>query len=333
MALEDSLVSVVIPVYNGERVIGRTLASVLAQTYHPIEVVVVDDGSSDRTGVIVEAVCVNNSRVRYFRIEKSGVAAARNFGINQTHGKLIAPLDADDLWCPEKIARQVRVMETAPAEVGLVYCWALEIDKDDFVIPSLDRLQQKGTAKGSVTGELAKGNFIETSSVPLIKRSCIEAVGGYDSTLQPQGAEDWKLYLALSEICEFAVIPEYLVGYRQVSGSLSRNIIAMDQSIELVARWIFDRHPEFQETVKRQTVYLASVFLAQRALDNDKFALALWFSVRGYWAYPRGLLRRPLRTFCARFLARMVGIRRGALRSRGWVRRVSFQDFQSQNSI
>ena len=91
----------------------------------------------DRTGKIVEAAAANDSRIRYFRTVKSGVAATRNFGISKARGKLIAPLDADDLWHPEKIARQVEAMQaSSPADIGLVYCWAIEIDENDLIIPS-----------------------------------------------------------------------------------------------------------------------------------------------------------------------------------------------------
>ena len=112
MAFEGSLVSVVIPVRNGERFINETLASALAQTYEPLEVVVVDDGSTDRTAVVVEAAALRDNRIRLFRTQRFGVASARNFGISQARGGLIAPLDADDLWHPEKIARQVYVIQT-----------------------------------------------------------------------------------------------------------------------------------------------------------------------------------------------------------------------------
>ena len=134
MTVEETLVSVIIPVRNGERLVKRTLVSALAQTYDPIEVVVVDDGSTDRTATLVEAVAARDSRVRLFRTHKAGVAAARNLAISQARGKLIAPLDADDLWHPEKIARQVGLMQSSSPKVGLVYCWSIKIDEDDFLI-------------------------------------------------------------------------------------------------------------------------------------------------------------------------------------------------------
>jgi glycosyltransferase involved in cell wall biosynthesis len=120
MTVKDPLVSVIIPVHNGERFIRRTLVSALAQTYDPIEVVVVDDGSTDQTATIVETAAVHDNRIRLFRTQKSGVSAARNLGISQARGKLIAPLDADDLWHPEKIARQVGLMQSSSPKVGLV---------------------------------------------------------------------------------------------------------------------------------------------------------------------------------------------------------------------
>ena len=92
MLADSGLVSVVIPVYNGARFIGRTLASVQAQTYAPLEIVVIDDGSSDDTAILVEAEAVRDSRIRLFRGENLGVAAARNRGISEARAQLIAPL-------------------------------------------------------------------------------------------------------------------------------------------------------------------------------------------------------------------------------------------------
>ena len=329
MTTADALVSVVVPIFNGERFIGRTLESALAQTYDAIEVIAVDDGSTDRTPIIVKTIAAKDPRVRYFRTDNSGVAAARNFGIAQARGNLIALLDHDDLWHRDKIARQVELMQASPAKVGLVYCWALEIDDNDLVIPSVESLQKKRAPHGAVMVDLAKGCFIESSSAALIKRSLIEDVGGYDPALQPQGAEDWKLYFSLSEICEFAVIPRYLVGYRQTTGSLSRNINRMGQSIDLVISWIYARRPELPPALRWEAIYLASVFMAQRALDNNQFLLALQYSARGYRIKPAGLFEQPFKAFATRFLARMSGMTRSSLRRRGWVRRVSFDEFQN----
>lgn len=140
---DDALISVVIPVHNGERFICRTLESALSQTYKALEIIVVDDGSTDHSASLVESVSARDNRIRLFRTHNSGVAAARNFGISQARGSFIAPLDADDLWSPYKITRQFKVMRDSSLEVGLVYCWSVEIDEDDFIIPTIRRLKMK----------------------------------------------------------------------------------------------------------------------------------------------------------------------------------------------
>jgi glycosyltransferase involved in cell wall biosynthesis len=300
----------------------------LAQTYRPIEFIVVDDGSTDRSSAIIAAAASRDNRIRTFRSQRAGPAAARNLAISQARGELIAPLDHDDLWHPEKVARQVKVIQASPPKVGLVYCWSIHIDESDYIIPSLSTLGKGCTAQACVTVELAKGNFIETSSSSLIKRSCIDAVGGYDSSLQPRGADDWKLYLALSEICEFAVLPEYLVGYRQWTGSMSRGAVTgMAQSTELVERWLCQKWPDLPDEVRRQRVYGTNAYLAGMALDNDQLAVAWRHRTRAYQARPELLFKRSSLKFGARFLARMVGFK-PAMHRRGWSP-VRFQEFES----
>src|SRR5579862_4587648 len=126
-AVEGDLVSVVVPVWNSERFLKKTVESVLAQTYRRLELIVVDDGSTDRSPDIVKSIAAHDDRVRLFRTENRGAAAARNLGISQSRGPFVALLDNDDLWHPEKIARQVEVLRRSPPEVGLVYCWQVEI--------------------------------------------------------------------------------------------------------------------------------------------------------------------------------------------------------------
>jgi glycosyltransferase involved in cell wall biosynthesis len=328
MMAEDPFVSVIIPVHNGARLVGRTLVTARSQTYGSLEIIVVDDGSTDKTGDIVNAAAAHDNRISYFRTENRGVAAARNFGISQAQGSLIAPLDHDDLWHPEKIARQVDVMKVSSTKVGLVYCWYIEIDEEDMIIPSIKKLQAKSAARGRVTEELARGCFIETGSSPLIKRSYIDAVGGYDATLRPQGADDWKLYFALSEICEFEVVPEYLVGYRQARGSISRNLKPMSESMENVASWIFERRPDLAKKCQRQTIRGIRAFMAQRALDNHQFGAAFSFFATAHLAEPSALLDFKTVMFAARFAARLSGLGRSSLRKRRTAPRVSFSDFK-----
>ena len=118
------LVSVVVPAYNAEATIDQTLQSVRSQSYPHLEVIVVDDGSTDGTRGIVLSHAAQDRRIRLVWEPNSGVAAARNHGIRVARGDLIAPVDADDLWSPEKVARQVDVFDREGHGVTLVYTLA-----------------------------------------------------------------------------------------------------------------------------------------------------------------------------------------------------------------
>ena len=128
----------------------------------------------------------------FFSNPNRGLSLTRNFGIDRARGDLIAPLDADDLWHPDKIARQVEVLQSSPPEVGLVYCWVVEIDEGDFIIPPV----RKGPiAAGNVMAAVvASAGMITSGSNPLVRRSYLAAVGGYDPNFQ--FCEDWKLQLS-----------------------------------------------------------------------------------------------------------------------------------------
>ncbi len=304
---EDPLVSAIIPAYNAERWIDRTLASAVAQTYPDIEILVVDDGSTDRTASIVEAAASRDGRIRLLRKPHSGLPATRNFGIAQAKGALIAPLDADDLWHPEKLARQVARMQASSPQVGLVYCWAAEIDENDFIIPPL---HDGSVAEGRVLTELvAKAGLIDSASNPMMRRSWLDAAGGYDEN-QTLGAEDWKLYLTLASICDFAVVPAHLVGYRRSAGSMSRKIVRMDQAMTMVGDWIMQTMPDVPKEVTRQMKFNRNGYLAHLALTTNDFANALRYQLRSYAVQPAALLAPSSAVFCMRLLARLVGIRR-----------------------
>src|ERR1044072_2388442 len=131
----DDLISVIIPVRNGERFILRTLQSVLDQSYQSIEVIVVDDGSTDSTLEIVEKAAAHDARIRPCRGPQSGVAAARNSGIAQARGEFIARVDADDLWHKDKLLIQWKAIRKAGARTVVAYCWSLNIDEADSIIP------------------------------------------------------------------------------------------------------------------------------------------------------------------------------------------------------
>ncbi len=245
------LISVIIPAYNAAATIEKTLRSVMAQTYSNIEIIVVDDGSTDTTTDILRSLEEADNRVRLVAQRNGGVAAARNAGAACARGDFIAPIDADDLWHPTKLQKQLDVMMKGSPELGLVYCWSSWIDETDRVF---ERFGALSYAAGRVFPLLVLEDFICNASVPLIRRSAFEDIGGYDTELKRQGGqgcEDWQLYLRLAEKYEFAVVPEFLVGYRITQKSMSTNVWQMKRSYDLVRRDICKRHPYLPRRIIR----------------------------------------------------------------------------------
>jgi glycosyltransferase involved in cell wall biosynthesis len=226
---DDELVSVIIPAYNAQATLDDTLNSVRSQTHRNLEIVVVDDGSTDDTAIVAQRHSAVDARVRIIRQDNAGVAAARNTGIAATSGRYVAPIDADDLWAPSKIERQLVAAAKDQGKVGLVYSWFAVIDQNNSVL----RHEDGADAEGVVLRQLLLGNFVGNGSSALILRSAIEFAGFYDVGLRAsgcQGAEDYKMYLEIAEQYEFAIVPDYLTGYREHSGNMSSDAARMVRS-------------------------------------------------------------------------------------------------------
>ena len=272
------LVSVIIPAYNAEKFIERTLHSVLSQTYQNLEVIVVDDGSQDRTAEIVRSIAEQDRRVILLQQANSGVAAARNLGIQKSKGEFIAPIDADDIWYPQNIEKQVECILEAEPSVGLVYAWSVDIDEEDLVTGEFRASQ----IEGEVYTTLLLHDFIANASSVLIRRSCFEKVGGYDSNLKAQngqGGEDLDLYLRIAEYYEFRVIPEFLVGYRKLPDSMSCDYRQMAKSRELIWQSIRQKYPNMPACISRLSNSSFYMNLARQSsrCGRDKSTL--------YWLY------------------------------------------------
>jgi glycosyltransferase involved in cell wall biosynthesis len=159
---ETALVSVVIPAYNGAATINETLRSVRSQTHTNLEIIVVDDGSTDATGVIAARHSALDPRLRIVRQANAGVAAARNHGWRTAASGLIAFVDADDLWSPDKIERQLTALRAMP-EAGLVYSGYVIIDAASCIT-----LQWEHTPhQGDVLRQLLIENFVGNGSAAL----------------------------------------------------------------------------------------------------------------------------------------------------------------------
>lgn len=241
--MSRDLVSVVIPAYDAVSTLRATLSSVLAQTHRALEVLVVDDGSRDATAAVAAAAAERDPRVRVLRQANAGVAVARNAGLAQARGEWVATVDADDLWHPEKIARQLAAAARAPRRPGFVYAWSRRIDGDDRVLLDLGR----PTHRGDVMAQLVATNFLRNASVALMRRDAALRAGGFDPGLQAagaHGAEDLKLYLAIAEVETVELAPAFLVGYRHTATSMSQAPDRMRRSVEMVLGEVERRRPD-----------------------------------------------------------------------------------------
>jgi glycosyltransferase involved in cell wall biosynthesis len=289
------LVSVIIPAFNAARTVERTASSALNQTYSKIEVLVVDDGSTDETAEIVRRMAALDGRLTLLQKSNGGLVSARNYAIEHARGEFIAPLDADDLWHRDKLKKQVAAMQD---DIGLVYCWSRAIDEQDRVLFDLPPC----SLRGDVYAALVIKNFLH-SGAPLIRKSCVDAVGGYDASLSARGApycEDIKFNLDIAEHCDFEVVPEFLSAYRQHPGSMSRNRKTMLRSRKVVLDDARARHPELPGTLFRWAH-------AYQNLEYGLFHIAEGGVFRGSWLLVKALIADPaamLRFGALRIVAR-----------------------------
>jgi len=218
------LISVIIPTHNRAQLLPRAVSSVLGQTHGNLELIIVDDGSTDNTSEIVKR--FKDPRILYLCHKVSrGAPAARNTGIQRAKGEYIAFLDDDDEWLPHKLERQLDALFQLHRKAGVAYC------KYKKLYPN---------AKARIGGErfgqrrLLHHNFITTSSL-LVRRECLDA-DRFDESL-PRG-QDWELCLRLSQRYEFVFVDEVLVLAGATPGSIGTNKHSLLRAYQM----ILDKH-------------------------------------------------------------------------------------------
>ncbi len=227
-------VTVVISAYNAMTYLPETLDSVLKQTFSDFEVLIINDGSTD--GIIEWASQIADSRIKPISQENQGLPGARNTGIAHAQGEYIAFLDADDLWEPTKIEKQVQCFQ-ANSNAGVVYTWTLLVD--EYGKPT-GRIFASH-AEGNVWIHLLETDVISNGSSAMVRRDCFEVVGLFDRTLT--SAEDLDMWLRLAVQYPFAVVKEPLTLYRQYSTSMSKNRQRMFQNLQTVIEKAFNAAP------------------------------------------------------------------------------------------
>jgi glycosyltransferase involved in cell wall biosynthesis len=275
----DIAVSVVIPAFDAAATIEETVASALGQTLSSIEVIVVDDGSRDETAAIIRRLALSDPRLRLVRSDNRGVGHARNLGIQNARGRFVAPLDADDIWHPSKLERQLALFRARP-ELGLVYCHCDRIDLAGWVMHPMPAYATDGFA----LLQHAFVNFISNGSAIMVPRKIALELGGYATALRALGAEgceDYLLQLRIMARQPIACVPEALVGYRAHEGNMSADRLRMGKSECIVLRLVLAGLSEDLALARDHAYFKADVFVLYHALRQSdwRVAAAAWRAI------------------------------------------------------
>ena len=204
-------VSAVITTHNRQHLVGRAIRSVLNQTYKDLEIIVVDDCSSDKTQEVVSG--VKDSRVQYIRLERnSGGVAARNTGTKMASGKYVAFLDDDDEWQPEKLEKQVKLAESRSEDYAVINCGATIMNEHGEILAThMPRL------RGQIRSEILEKGLATIPSSHLFRKEALEIMGGYDESLPTHNEHDiWMEMGRRGYRCDY--VDEPLVIAHQHSG-------------------------------------------------------------------------------------------------------------------
>jgi glycosyltransferase involved in cell wall biosynthesis len=228
-------VSVVIATYNMARYLGEAIASVLGQTMDDLDVHVVDDGSTDNTRELV-ARFAGDPRVHYYWQSNAGQTRAKNCGIRNSRGALLAFCDADDMWRTDKLERQCALFDDAP-EVGVVYSRCVKLLETGAQIEAAEPLY---FPSGRVTAELFKYNFVPFGTA-VVKRTCFDRLGDFDERYRM--GIDWELWLRLSTQYEFRFLDAITYVYRVWPGQMSSNWRGRYEHCFRIMDDFLSRHP------------------------------------------------------------------------------------------
>ena len=213
----ENLVSVIIPNYNHARFLGDAINSVLIQDYKNIEIIVVDDGSTDDSA---EMVGQFGERVNYVYQENAGLSAARNTGIRASHGAFIGVLDADDMYEPAYVSTLVGALEASPEAAG-VYCGYQFVDHENNLLP---QIENRPVLSDELHEALLDGNFFVPESI-FLRRYVYDDVGPFDEELR--ACEDWDVWLRVTKKYKIIHIPEILTRHRILPESMSTDPLRM----------------------------------------------------------------------------------------------------------
>lgn len=259
---QEPVVSVVMPVYQGREHLAAAIDSVLAQTFEEFELLVVDDGSTDGSSAIARTYAGRDPRVNYRRQENAGQGAARNAGIAVARGDAVAFLDQDDLWLPEKLARQLPLLD----DTTVVY-------SDTYILRDGGRSREErlsdhldGWPAPATLTSLIDGNPIPILTA-LLSRRLLLTHGGFTSDPALKGVDDYDLWLRLAAAgVKFTYVPEPLAVYRVHAAAMSADQVGMASA----------RLALFEKLAAEEKGTQSRVFASRRRQERRVLATALW---------------------------------------------------------
>ena len=275
------VISVIIPVYNGEKTIQETIESVLNQTFSDFELIVINDGSTDSTLSILNR--IQDPRLKVFSYPNVGLAATRNRGIARANGEYISFIDADDLWTADKLEAQLKALLENP-DAAVAYSWTDSIDESsNFLRPGAHK-----TVNGNVYSQLLASNFLASGSNPLIRKQALEEIGKFDESLT--AGEDWDMWLRLAARFHFVAVPEPQILYRQPLNSMSANVVRQESECLKVIERAFERSPASLQHLKRESITNIYEYLIFRAIEGSPNRSKSLAAARYFW---KTISRKP----------------------------------------
>lgn len=252
-------VSVIIPVFNKERFVANTLKSVLAQTFQDYEILIVDDGSTDKSAEIIRR--FDDKRIQLFSEHNRGVSGARNFGISQASGKFIAFLDADDIWNSDFLQTLISNIQKFPEQ--RVFSSAIEIEANGRTFPAKYSIKKR---EDVVIVDYFEASLLQSvifTSAAIFEKSIFEKTGGFDETLRTE--EDLDLWIRIG--LEYKVVFCWKIGVRYVHDNfgLSHNLKNIERKTD------FSHYSEIARTNLK----------LQKFLDNHRYSIALKSKIAG----------------------------------------------------
>ena len=296
-------VSVIIPVYKVENYIAATVQSVLDQTYENFELLIIDDGSPDRSVEICQQ--FTDPRIRIIRQENRGVAAARNTGIRHAQGEYIALLDADDIWVPQKLEKHVEHLDNSP-EVGVSFCRSAFIDQEGKPLG----IYQITKLKDITPLDLFCRTPIGNGSVPVIRREVFEGIRFqdnlygvtedfyFDDDRELHPSEDVECWLRMALQTEWKIegIAEALTLYRVNPQGHSAQLLKKLKSWERLLEKVRAYAPEQMAQWEKPALAYQLRHLARRAVTLDSGSTAVELANRALVTHGRILIEEPHRT-------------------------------------